>query len=155
MSGSATSPSNLFIVKVAAARATKQKAILPGYRPDMVRVEKLDSAGDRWMAIAGANGTGANKVIKIDTNGALSLQAANGITFRKDGITIAGNAAAPMGVAGTYLVELIRDGYLGMPFVDDSKSTTFATGIPAAGALEDFKLRTSYETEAPWYFEAA
>ena len=159
MSGTSATKGNIFIVKVDAASATKEKAILPGYRPDVVRAMKInDNAnGDEFIGIAGDDGTGANRAILRDQAGQVTYPAANGFTFRKDGVVFAGNAAAPLGVVGSWLVELIRDGYLGMPTADLSNTAEYVNdGIPAEDALVDFKLRDGYERETrPWMFRAA
>lgn len=154
MSGVSATSGNLFIVKVDATSAGKQKAILPGYRPEIVKARQINADGDQYIGIDGETGTGA---IKIDQAGAVTFPAANthGFAFRKDGVEFPGNAAAPLGVAGTWLVEFIRDGYLGMPTGDMSETDSYRNdGIPAEGVV-DFSLRDNYETEIPWLFRVA
>ena len=158
---SGTSRGDMFLVKVdTAANGAKEKAILPGYRPDACRVSRADAAGNAWFAISGDNGTPAGRALLFTAStGVLSLGAVGqGMTFRADGVAFAGHANAPMGGVGTWLVEFLRASDIGLAFVDMAQGTTYsARGVPSVDDLASlFTVPADelYKTELPWFHRA-
>ena len=160
MSGSGTSRGDKFLIRVdTAANGAKEKAILPGYMPEVVRISRADAAGNAWYAVAGANGTPTGRAMLMTAStGVLSLGAAGqGVTFREDGVVFAGHANAPLGGVGTWLVEFLRASDIGLAFVDMAVADTYAgDGIPSTEDLANlFVVRDDFETENDWFYRAA
>ena len=86
MSNASPSGGNKFIVKVDAASAGKKKAILPGYRPEVVRVLQINADGDEYIGVSGDEGTGAAGLVKRDQAGAVTFKSTDGFEFRDDGV---------------------------------------------------------------------